>query len=119
MTLDWLQLLRHAVENSSRVKVAKELGVSRASISMLLSGKYEGKPDRMATRIVARYGDGYIRCPHLGAPLLVADCKSWRTRPQPMSSHAALKHWLACRDCPVGATLTSPPRQPKEKKDAG
>lgn len=121
MTADWRTLLEDAVKASNRAEVARVLGVSRATVSMLLSGTYQGATTRMAALVVAKFGDGSVHCPHLDAPLRVPECRAWFTRPQPTSSAGALKHWLACRTCPVGRALhgRKPPPQPSPAGGGG
>lgn len=50
--MSWKQTLDEAVAGSSITAVAARLGVSRTSVSLLLSGKYPGGTDRMAERIM-------------------------------------------------------------------
>ncbi|SNR95766.1 hypothetical protein SAMN04488503_2029 [Humidesulfovibrio mexicanus] len=94
---DWLTLLSQAVSASSRTKVAKELGVSRPSISLLLAGKYPGNTGRMAARIVERYAR--VVCPHTGKSVAPEHCRRL-CGPVPTSSPAALRQWRACQACP-------------------
>lgn len=109
-----LQLLRDAVSRSTISGAARELGIARPSVSLLLKGTYKGNAGRMEARIVARFGDGYVACPHLQAPIAVPDCRAWRTRPMPTSNPDALRHWTACRKCPVGAGINAMIRQGKQ-----
>jgi DNA-binding transcriptional regulator YdaS (Cro superfamily) len=107
---DWRALLEQAVKASNRAAVARVLGVSRAAVSTLLSGRYQGQTTRMAARVIAAFGDGSVHCPHLDAPLRVPECRAWFTREQPTSQAAAMKHWLACRTCPIGQALHKKPK---------
>lgn len=94
---DWQSLLSRAVEGSSRSAVARELGVSRPSVSLLLSGKYPGNPNRMAARIIERYAR--VDCPHTGQSVSPDQCRRY-AGPVPTSSPAALRQWRACQSCP-------------------
>lgn len=109
-----LQLLRDAVARATISHAARELGISRPAVSLLLKGAYKGNAGRMEARILARFGDGYVHCPHLQAPIAVPDCRVWRTRPMPTSSPDALRHWTACRKCPVGAGINAMIRQGRQ-----
>lgn len=97
MTKDWLTLLSEAVAESSKVAVAEELGVSRPAVSLLLLGKYPGKTDRMAARILERYAR--LDCPHTGKSVTPDHCRKF-CGPVPTSSPAALRQWRACLTCP-------------------
>jgi hypothetical protein len=94
---DWLTLLSQAVADSSKAAVAEELGVSRPAISLLLLGKYPGKTDRMAARILDRYAR--VECPHTGKIVTPDHCRRL-AGPVPTSSPAALRQWRACQACP-------------------
>ena len=98
----WLEVLSRAVKASNHTKVAKRLQVSRTSVSLLLAGKYVGSTDRMKGRVEAVLGGGEVECPHLKAALSAHDCLGWQRRPQPTSAPEDLRHWLACRTCPIG-----------------
>lgn len=97
MHKDWLTLLSEAVNASSRTNVAKELGVSRPSVSLLLSGSYPGNTNRMAARVMERYAR--VDCPHTGKSVTPDHCRKF-TGQVPSSSPAALRQWRACRACP-------------------
>lgn len=97
MTKDWLTLLSEAVADSNKATVAEELGVSRPAVSLLLLGKYPGKTDRMAARILERYA--HVDCPHTGKRVTPDHCRRF-TGQVPSSSPAALRQWRACRACP-------------------
>ncbi|ADP87628.1 helix-turn-helix domain-containing protein [Nitratidesulfovibrio vulgaris] len=100
---DWLALLHKAVEGRTKAAVARELGVSRPSVSLLLAGRYPGRTDHMAARVLAVYGR--IACPHLSADITTAQCRSM-SGPVPTSSPAAIRHWRACQACPHRPSTT-------------
>lgn len=106
-----LQLLRDAVASATITHVARELKISRPAVSLLLKGTYKGNADAMEGRILGRFGAGYVACPHLGSPIAVAECQSWRKRPMPTSNPDALRHWAACQKCPIGAGIAKMVRQ--------
>lgn len=77
--------------------VARMIGYSRASLSLALNGRYPGSTDRMEAAALDRLGQ--VNCPHLGRQIGGPECRQYRTRPMPMSSVTALRHWQACRTC--------------------
>ncbi|MCW5711295.1 MAG: MarR family transcriptional regulator [Shinella sp.] len=102
---DWLATLRDEAAKDGRTKqdIANELGVSRTAISLLCSGKYTAKMDKVARKIaplvMARYANR-VWCPHARASITAAACEGHRTAPMAMSDAVALRQWAACRSCP-------------------
>lgn len=111
--MNWLQILREqvAAHNDAKGrggpgKVGSLLGLSRSTVSLVLAGKYPaGSTDRVAARVIARFGEGHVHCPHLRGEISIGDCGNWRKRPMPRAIPADLRHWQACRNCPVGKAL--------------
>lgn len=96
-----LNLLRQARERLGSIKaVAEALGYKRPSVSMALAGKYQGDTKHLRARIFEVFADRVL-CPHLSRDIPPADCRTFRERPIPTSPLAAVKHWQACRICPL------------------
>jgi hypothetical protein len=93
----WRSLLEQAVASSSQTRVARELGLSKTTISLVLSGKYRSRTDQVERRVLARYAR--LDCPYLGRELEIADCETKRTQRPPTSSPSAYEHWVACLTC--------------------
>lgn len=93
----WRALLMAAVEASSKAQVAADLGVSRTAVSLVVSDKYPADTRHIANRVMEVYGR--IACPHLGADISQAQCKSYHSSQPPISSPRAMKHWRACQNC--------------------
>ena len=60
--LDWIALLRAEVaKGRTKADIAREIGMPRPSLSLLLSGNYPAKLDKktrnFATRVVAMYAN--------------------------------------------------------------
>lgn len=94
---DWLRMLTEAAEASSKADVARELGISRVSVSMILNGKYPGDTSRMAARVLAKFDR--VTCPYTGRSLTRGQCAEEAGRDIPTSSPAALRQWRACKKC--------------------
>lgn len=96
----WMELLARAVAENPRgaAGVANELGVSRAAVSLVNSGKYPARTDRIAAKVL----DVYERhmCPHTGAQVRRADCASRALAPAPTNSPRDMRQWRACQACP-------------------
>lgn len=101
---EWLALLRHEVaKRGSIAAVAAEIGMPRPSLSMLLSGTYPAKLDKVtrkyARKVFARYRD-QVRCPHLRRGIGAAECRAFAAAPMSTSNPEKLRHWRACNACP-------------------
>ncbi|MDH4317193.1 MAG: hypothetical protein OEV64_02275 [Desulfobulbaceae bacterium] len=63
----WLTILKQQAEAKGRATVAKELGISAATISLVLGGKYPAATDNIEKRVMNFYGSsGLVACPELG-----------------------------------------------------
>jgi len=96
-------LLEQVAIKGTKQAVANELEVSRTQISLYLSGTYAkngGRVDRLEAKIIATYSNR-ILCPHLGEDIGQDKCADCRSGPMPMSDPAELKHWIACKSCPL------------------
>lgn len=99
-----LDMLRDGVGRlGSQAAAARALGVSAASISLLLTGRYQADTAQMERRIEQTWG--VVACPHLDQEISAAECGRYRGRRCPTSSAADLQHWRACRSCAAGARL--------------
>ncbi|SOD42297.1 LacI family transcriptional regulator [Nitrosovibrio sp. Nv4] len=96
--MSWMELLISAVAATNKAKVASDLGVSRTAISLVVSGKYPAKTDKIATKVIETYGR--VTCPHLRVEISLSECKTYHTGQVPTSSPRAMKHWRACQTCP-------------------
>ncbi len=93
----WRELLNARVAASSKAQVARDLGLSRPTISQIVNGKYGASPERVAKRVIEIYGR--IRCPHLEKEISQAECREYNSRQPPTNSPRAMKHWRACQNC--------------------
>lgn len=95
---DWMQMLREAVDTSTQTAVAVRLKVSRTTVSLVLAGKYPGKTDRVADRVMRVFGQ--VQCTHTGQPISLTACVSFANRRAPLNNPLELSHWRSCRTCP-------------------
>ena len=106
---EWLALLRAEVgkPGKSISSVAGEIGMPRPSLSMLLSGKYPAKLDKVAAKFAAKVLKQYadqVYCPHLHRGIGRELCEHHATRPMSISNPDRLKQHLACLQCPLNPT---------------
>lgn len=96
----WFQVLQAEIKKTSISDVARQLGYSRPTISLVLSGAYNGGTDRIAAKVIAAFTE-LVQCPFLGCELAQVKCGDFQSRPMPTSDPEALRHWVACRTgCP-------------------
>jgi hypothetical protein len=94
----WIEILAAQVKARGLGPVAREIDYSKATLSLVLSGKYDANPRRIEEAVLRLYGT--VACPFEERPLTARECQEWRQRDVPTSSAWALKHWSACQDCP-------------------
>jgi len=67
MSEQWLRMLRQQVDRRGASAVARELGISPSTVSLVVSGKYPASTAKIEQRITNLYGDrGMVACPVLG-----------------------------------------------------
>lgn len=96
----WLEILEAAIARrgqGGQAAVARELGYSATTISLVRRGKYPGSMDRIAARVMDLLGD--VACPFLGEAIAAAECRRIHSAPVPTSNPKALRHWAACLTC--------------------
>ncbi|MGL6047480.1 MAG: XRE family transcriptional regulator [Vogesella sp.] len=94
----WLYLLRTEAQRTNIATVAKLLGYSRTSISLVLAGKYPGQTKRIADSVLKKLDR--LVCPYLGEGLAVSECRAIATSAAPTHHPMKLSHWRACQRCP-------------------
>lgn len=100
----WIDLLREEVtRRGSMAAAARFLGVSRASVSTALAGKYPADTRKLEAKVLKTLR-GAVECPHLGQTITFEECSFNRTRSIP-GTREKIDHWLACQECPVGDRL--------------
>ena len=103
---EWVTLLRTERERGKTVsQIARETGMARPSVSMLLNGTYPAQSLDLATRkhgarIVRIYRD-QVLCPHLQRGIGAGECRNFAMAPMSTSSPEKLSQWRACRRCPL------------------
>lgn len=103
---EWLTLLRSEHGNGKSIsQIARETGMARPSVSMLLSGTYPAQSldlvaRKHAARIVRIYRN-QVLCPHLHRGIGAGECESFASAPMSTSNPVKLRHWRACQACPL------------------
>jgi hypothetical protein len=101
---EWLTLLRAQREEGKSVsQIARETGMKRPSVSMLLNGTYPAKSLNLVTRkhgarIVQLYRNK-VACPHQRVSISNEECRRLAGAPMSTSHPDKLAQWGACRKC--------------------
>ena len=101
---EWIALLRAERDRGKSVsQIAREVGMARPSVSMLLSGSYPAQSLDLATakhgaRVVQAYRD-HVLCPHVRRGIPVDQCRSLAAAPMSTSNPEKLKQWRSCQRC--------------------
>ncbi|KMK68558.1 helix-turn-helix transcriptional regulator [Puniceibacterium sp. IMCC21224] len=114
---EWLELLKAQVAQGRTItEVAMDIGMSRPSLSMLISGTYPARLDKVeakyASVILSRFKD-QVFCPHLhtGLPRVICARHAGAERP---ASAERMRHWRACQGCAQNPKIHVP-ETPKGK----
>ena len=94
----WFAVLCDEVARSSRTVVAKQLNVSVPTISLIMNGKYGGKPDAIRQKVLLRFTQ--VRCPHTQQTVILLDCQTIAFGQAPTHNPVKMAHWRACQSCP-------------------
>ncbi len=106
---EWIGVLRDEVEKSSIAAVARQIDMPRPSLSLLLSGKYPAKLDKVSARfapvVLATFRD-QVFCPHLRKGIARDACQRHATAPMSVSDPDRFRHSQACKTCPRNPVTT-------------
>lgn len=108
--LEWIALLRAEVAkpNKTITDVAREIGMKRPSLSLLLSGNYPAKLNKVTEKFAAKVMRLYrheVLCPHLRQGISDEACFAFANAPMSMSSPEKLRHYRACQRCPLNPVM--------------
>lgn len=114
---EWIEVLRVEVEKPGRTitSVATEINIKRSALSMLLSGTYPAKLDKVSAKYAAKVMQLYrdqVFCPHQRCGISQEDCRALASAPMSTSNPDKMAQWSACRRCPLN------PVNPPETTDA-
>ncbi|PMI33543.1 hypothetical protein BCT30_05065 [Enterovibrio norvegicus] len=119
--MTWLDELRKQVADTSLNSVANAMGVSKAMISQVLNGKYQGNMQRVQSLVESVYMGHTVVCPVL-AEIPKHKCLAHQNAKHVGSTPNAIRLWKACRSgCPnsqLEERLSTPIRLSIESKNA-
>ena len=97
MNLNWMDILKAAVAESGQRKTAERLGYSTTTISLVLAGRYLGKTDKVAERVINILAN--VHCPYLDQQLDMKTCTETAQGQVPTHNPTKMQHWKACQTC--------------------
>jgi len=103
---DALAALIKLRETTTQADIARRLGVSDATVSAALKGKYIGNVDKLAERIRGELLSVTVACPILGE-ISTRICQQERSKPFAATSGQRVQLWRTCKTCthnPKGGT---------------
>jgi DNA-binding XRE family transcriptional regulator len=95
---DWLAALADECDATSQAQAAERIGFSRATVSLVLSGKYRGSLPNVARAIRITLMSGTVECPILGE-ISEAECDLHQRAPFSSSNSMRVRLYKACRSC--------------------
>lgn len=110
---EWLDLLKaQRAKGKSVSQIARETGMARASLSMLLSGTYPAQSldlvsKKHGSHVLQIYRD-QVLCPHLRRGIPIETCRANAEAPMSTSNPEKLQQWRACRRCPLNPCSGAP-----------
>ena len=102
---EWERILRERVGQSSKSRVARELGVSPSTVTQVMKGTYGADTAKFGRRVMAVYGGGgTVACPVQGeiTPIACADTfRRARAIGLNVGNAATFRQHSMCLKCPV------------------
>ncbi len=98
----WLAILTRHVATKGRPIVARELDISAATLSLVLSDKYPASTENIEKKVMSIYGyAGKVQCPVLGEikPALCTDNWELAQKIRGAGNPATIRLYIACRKC--------------------
>ncbi|WP_027358865.1 helix-turn-helix domain-containing protein [Desulforegula conservatrix] len=99
--VDALGLLRQKVDDFGQGEVAKRLGYSKATVSLVINDKYNGNLNSVLLKVKEVFGGLKVNCPVLGE-IDLAECAENKRQPFSASNPLRVRLFKACKACEVG-----------------
>ncbi len=96
----WVKAMGEECQTSSQARVAKQMGYSAATISLVLGCTYSGDLSGVEEAFKSAFEGALVTCPALGG-ITAQVCRDWRKRAQhfvPSSTRSGLM-FRACNAC--------------------
>lgn len=98
-----MTVLHRALTTRSVREVARRVGVSAATISLVSRGQYAGDTDGVLALVVGAFAGDFVRtCPHSGQTVTAQHCANARAARAPTHNPSRMIQWGACQACKEG-----------------
>lgn len=94
---NWMEILKANIAAEGQNKTALKLGYSPTTISLVMSGRYLGKTDKVAERVIKILAT--VHCPYLNQQLDMQVCTDTAQGQIPSQNPIKMDHWRACQNC--------------------
>lgn len=98
MSEQWFILLKAKIAEKTMQVVAAELDYSKTALSLIVNGKYAGKPDRVRQKVLSTYD--IVDCPYHNKLIDKKECVALATAAAPTHNPLKMQQWRACQRCP-------------------
>lgn len=92
---DWVQVLAEHCDRASQAKVAKKLGYSAATVSLVLAGSYAGDLSKVELAVRGAFLAAVVDCPVLG-DIPANDCLSHQRASFAPTNHVRVALYRSC-----------------------
>ena len=96
--IDALTLLKQKVNDLTQGEVAKRLGYSKATISLVVNEKYNGDLNSVLSKVKEVFGGLKVNCPVLGE-IDLAECAENKRQPFSATNPLRVRLFKACKSC--------------------
>lgn len=96
---DWVMALAEECERSSQAATARRIGISPATVNLVLANRYQAALDGIERRVRNELLSATVSCPFYGQALARKICDENRKRSAPTYSPQAFQLWRTCQMC--------------------
>ena len=94
----WREALKFACQQKTQAKIAKQLGYSPTTISLVLNGEYKGNDKNIQEAVEKHLLKVTVLCPVIGE-ITKLHCGENQQKPFSSASRQSVKLYKACREC--------------------
>jgi len=101
----WREILAKQVNSKGDAQVAKELGIAKTTVYLVINNKYPASTENIKKKVMAIYGSGdKVNCPVLG-PIEPDRCaENWQRAKKiglKVGNPVTLRLYKTCLKCPL------------------
>ncbi|WP_027360552.1 helix-turn-helix domain-containing protein [Desulforegula conservatrix] len=96
--VDAIGLLTQKATDLGQAEVAKRLGYSKATVSLVINDKYNGNLNSVLSKVKEVFGGLKVNCPVLGE-IDLAECAENKRQPFSATNPLRVRLFKACKSC--------------------